>query len=158
MIPVQQSNLINEEYIDDSDLFGLINSYSGGKGSYYYGGNYYNNLLQYYDNKTKKISELFKDRISIDEFDKIEIKNNVIVTIRVTKEDSNKDGFLNSEDLQQLFIYHVSEDRLVEIPAENKDYIRLRMLFPSEDFVVLFGIDKNKDGEFHSKREPMYFL
>jgi hypothetical protein len=156
LIPVQQSNLVNEEYIDDSNLFGMINSYSGGKGTYYYGGNYYNNLLVF-DNKTNKIRELFENRISIDEFDKIEIENNVIVTIRVTTEDSNGDGFLNSKDLQQLFIYNVSEDKLVEIPAEGKDYIRLKILFPNEDFVVLYGIDKNKDGEFHSRQEPMFF-
>ncbi len=65
--------------------------------------------------------------------------------------------YLNDQDLQQLFIYHLSDARLVEVASEGRSFISIDKLFPGDDFVVLFGLDKNQDGTFKRGSEPMFF-
>lgn len=72
--------------------------------------------------------------------------------------DSNKDKFLNDRDLQELFIYDVQNESLHQIKAQE-NYTTLNTYQPtqSNDLIVHFGIDRNKNGRFEREKEPMIF-
>lgn len=156
IIPVTQANLAAAE--EASEILGLVNTRSGSRS--YRGGydaNIYNNLVLY--KQLEKESEIvFKERISIGDFlihDQAEDKYIVIPACDI---DSNKDGYLNEGDLQELFIYDLQKEQLNKIEAKE-NYTTLRVYQPemSDDLIVHFGIDRNRDGSFDRWVEPMVF-
>ena len=158
MLPVKQANLADAEYIDDSDLLGLTNSFtvSVGNSNYYGNGQFYNNIL-IWDKISGSMSELFKTRVSINYFDRLKLKEDEIVVMSVSNMDTNSDGRLNRQDLQMLCIYHVPDNRLIQVKANNRTYLKLEKLYESDDLIGLFGTDKNENGEFNKNTEPRFF-
>lgn len=158
MLPVKQANLADAEYIDDSDLLGLTNSFtvSVGNSNYYGNGQFYNNIL-IWDKISGSMSELFKTRVSINYFDRLKLEEGEIVVMSVSNMDTNSDGRLNRQDLQMLCIYHVSDNRLIQVKARNRTYMKLEKLYESDDLIGLFGTDKNENGEFNKNTEPRFF-
>ncbi|MEL7123931.1 MAG: hypothetical protein AAFO07_31120 [Bacteroidota bacterium] len=156
VLPVSQANLIEDEYFDDSDPFGLTNIYTGGKTTYYSKSNAYCNLM-IYDKKANTSKSLFQKRVSINEFYSIEVGKVIYLVMSTTNKDTNKDGYLNSQDLQELVLYNMVNGQLLEVPTKEKDFLNLEHLYPSNDFIILYGIDRNKDGIYNSKREPKFF-
>ena len=158
MLPIKQANLADAEYIDDSGLLGLTNSFtvSVESTSYYGGGQFYNNIL-IWDKISGSMSELFKTRVSINYFNRLKLEESEIVVMKVSNMDTNSDGRLNSQDLQLLCIYHVSDNRLIQVKAKNRSYLRLEKLHESDDLIGLYGTDKNENGEFDRNIEPRFF-
>ena len=158
ILPVKQANLADAEYIDDSDLLGLTNSFtvSVGNSNYYGNGQFYNNIL-IWDKISGSMSELFKTRVSINYFDRLKLKEDEIVVMSVSNMDTNSDGRLNRQDLQMLCIYHVPDNRLIQVKANNRTYLKLEKLYESDDLIGLFGTDKNENGEFNKNTEPRFF-
>lgn len=158
MLPVKQANLADAEYIDDSDLLGLTNSFtvSVGNSNYYGNGQFYNNIL-IWDKISGSMSELFKTRVSINYFDRLKLEEGEIVVMSVSNMDTNSDGRLNRQDLQMLCIYHVPDNRLIQVKANNRTHLRLEKLYESDDLIGLFGTDKNENGEFNKNTEPRFF-
>jgi hypothetical protein len=119
--------------------------------------NIYNNLVLYYK-YTNESSIIFDKRISIEEFIIHESGQKKYVVISACQIDSNKDGYLNEDDLQELFIYDIQKKSLHKIVAKE-NYTTLNVSQPnqSNDLVAHFGIDRNQDGVFESSTEPMIF-
>lgn len=155
LLPVTQANLADAE--STNGVLGLLDSKSTGKSYERFYGNIYNNLIIYdLTNATTKM--VFDKRISIEDF--IIHKNNkdTYIVIPGCSIDSNDDKFLNSEDLQELFIYDLKNDTLSKIRAmENYTTIRAFQAPMSNELVVHFGIDRNKNGVFERSKEPMIY-
>ncbi len=155
LLPVTQANLADAEYAYNS--VALMNTKSIGKSYEKYYGNIYNNLVLY--NANDQSSEiLFKERISIENFLIHEEGGLKYIVIPACNIDSNKDKFLNDDDLQELFIYDYQRKLLKKIEAQE-NYTTLRAFQPSQsnDLIVHFGIDRNKNGIFERAKEPMIF-
>lgn len=156
LLPVDQAHLIDGEFLNDDELLGLTNIFRKGDKTYYSRVNNYNNLL-IWDKKSNGISTLFEYRVSINDFQLIKANEKLFVLITLTKEDTNKDGFLNDKDLEQVFIYSSNEDSLIEINSTNRDFLDFTKTYPDEEIILLYGIDKNEDGVYQRNKEPSFF-
>ena len=155
LIPVTQANLAAAER--DNEILGLMNTKSIGRSYEKFYGNIYNNLVLH--DRLKNESQLiFDERISIENFIVHENSRGKFIVIPGCNIDSNKDGYLNENDLQELFIYNVQNRSLNKILSEE-NYTTLRVYKPdkSNELIAHFGIDRNKNGVFNSSSEPMIF-
>lgn len=155
LIPVTQADLADAEKGNGVSGFTGTKSIRGSYDEFYE--NIYNNLVLYYK-YTKESSIIFDKRISIEEFIIHESGQKKYVVISACQIDSNKDGYLNEDDLQELFIYDIQKKSLHKIVAKE-NYTTLNVSQPnqSNDLVAHFGIDRNQDGVFESSTEPMIF-
>ncbi|MBP6235549.1 MAG: hypothetical protein KA536_05395 [Saprospiraceae bacterium] len=155
LLQITQANLASVESINKFN--GRMNTKSIGTYENFQG-NIYNNLVVF--NSEKGTSNIiFDNRISIKDFIIHESDSKKYIVIPACSVDSNLDRYLNSEDLQELFIYDVSNDKVNKIKA-NENYTTLNYFQPekSNDLIVHFGIDRNKDGIFEDSKEPMIFF
>lgn len=151
IIPVTQRTLerpVREEKLE----FGFSSGPS-------YGYNYdregsYNNLIVYRKNESQK-RKLFDFRINITRYHDRIIQDQVYLFIVGTKGDTNKDGAFTNDDLHNLYIYDLENDHLKSISLEHSSYLSSSNLYETEDLVLRFGMDINRDGEFDISREPI---
>lgn len=84
------------------------------------------------------------------------IKNNegIFIVIRGCEIDTNKDKYLNSKDLQKLYLYDIEKEevKLIEM-LENHTCLELNSYEFLTDNISQFGIDRNKDGFFNRDTE-----
>ena len=155
LIPVTQANLVDAE--STNDMLGLLNTTSIGKSYKKYHGNIYNNLIVY-NSENGESKSIFDSRISIENFFIHESEDNKYIVIPACSIDTNKDKFLNDNDLQELFIYNLQNDTLSKIKAkENYTTLRAYQPYKSNDLIVHFGIDRNNNGVFERSKEPMIY-
>jgi hypothetical protein len=155
LLPVTQANLAAAER--DHELIGLMNTKSIGRSYEKFYGNIYNNLVLH-DKLKDESTIIFDERISIEDFIIHESGQNNYIVIPACIVDSNKDGYLNEKDLQELFIFDLQSRTLHKIESKE-NYTTLSVYQPnkSNDLIAHFGIDRNKDGLFESSSEPMIF-
>jgi|GEM_PF-6555412 len=156
LIPVGTTNLPGAERIDENDLLGLTNSFTVSTG-YYYTGENFNNLLLY-EGTTGQSVALFEERVNISEFRILKHLGQLTVVLFVNRVDSNKDGFLTRSDMTQLVYYKVDARELVDIPLDGRDFRRIERMYPTDQYIVYFGVDKNRNGlyEFKSESQLLY--
>lgn len=156
LLPVAQANLVDPERAND--LLGLTNNFSMEKKYYKNYHNVYNNLLIHHAllDTTKLV---FEQRISIEDFKThTTTDRQQYLLITGCSVDSNQDKILDEEDLQELFVYDIKREQLTKIEADE-NYTTLHVYQPpkSTGIVVHFGIDRNNNGAFESRKEPMVF-
>lgn len=155
LIPVTQANLAAAEKNQTPKNTKSIGRYNSGYKQFH--GNIYNNLVLH-DETSNKSEILFDTRVSINDFLVHENEDKKYIVIPACNIDSNKDGYLNEKDLQELFIYDLQKRSLHKIAAQE-NYTTLRVYQPhqSTDLVAHFGIDRNQNGKFSASDEPMIF-
>lgn len=151
ILPVTQASLDNPESSDKS--LGLINGFSG-KG--YYGELVYNNIAIHYG-KIDSTVIVFKERLSLGEYMITRDKNLLIAS--GCKSDTNGDKFLNSRDLQSLYVYALKSRRSQQIKIPP-NYTTIHVYEPKESNIILckFGVDRNENGEFEDNIEPTVYM
>ena len=149
LLPVGQANLANKEKFD-TQLFNAKNSI----GDYSYRNYYYNNLV-IFDAISSESKIIFEERLSIERYFIHEINNEKYIVIEGAKTDTNKDGILNSNDFQDIFIYDMQKKQLSEIKTQD-NFTTLSVIRPqrSNQLVAQFGIDRNNNFNFEGKTEP----
>jgi len=153
LIPVTQANLAAAE----NDNGQLMNTKSIGRSYGKFYSNIYNNLVLH--DKIKNDSQIiFEERISIENFIIHESGQKKYIVIPGCNTDSNSDGYLNEDDLQELFIFDIQNRKLNRIESKE-NYTTLKVYQPnkSNDLIAQFGIDRNSNGIFNNKNEPMIF-
>ncbi len=153
LLPVTQADLAEGE-----NYSGLLNMYTGsiGKGNKYYS-RVYNNLVLH-NSIQKKSTIIFNQRISIEQFFIFPQGKKKFIIITGCSKDSNKDGFLNSDDLQELFVYDYQTSTLHKIESEDR-VTTIRVFKPHKSIHLIgqFGIDRNKNGIFEGAIEPRVY-
>jgi len=157
ILPVTQATLKNGALNDE--LFNLVYGFSLSK-TYKSNRNYdntFNNIILF-DALENKSEIVFSNRISIKDYDFYETDGIKYLIITGTDKDSNQDKYLNSNDLQKLFIYEIESKRLSEI-ALKENYSILATTYPAKTEIVFgkFGLDRNNDGKFDPRKEPRVF-
>ena len=153
IIPVSHKNLNEAENIN-----GLL---SIRKGSYesedsrysrrFYGS--YNNLI-IYNQKTEIIKKLFDKRVNFNDIKVEYFNDNILLLFKVSEKDTYKDGVINLTDFKSLYIYSLTEKKLMKIENNEMDIVSYKFLNESKDLIISFGIDKNKDGKYEDLNEP----
>ena len=155
LMPVTQANLIAAERNNQS--FGLMDSKKIGRSYVKSNRNVYNNLVLH-DKLNNQSQIIFNERISIKDFIIHENEQNKYIVIPACNVDSNKDGYLNEDDLQELFIFDL-QNRMLHKIKSKENYTTLKVYQPnkSTDLIAHFGIDRNNNGRYNRTREPMVF-
>jgi len=151
VLPVTQASLDNPERSDKS--LGLINEFSG-RG--YYDELVYNNIAIHYG-KIDSTIIAFRNRLSIGNY--IISKNKKLLFVSGCTQDSNDDKFLNSKDLQNLYVYNIQTRKTQEIETPP-NHTLIYIYEPNKTNMILcqFGIDRNENGKFEESIEPTVFM
>lgn len=155
LIPVGQRNLNESE--STGDLLGLVNVYTRGydEGRFKYG-IIYNNLILF-EPQIDKSTLIFDRRISISDYTFVDFHSCLI--IQGAEIDSNKDGYIDGYDVQQLYLYDLEERKLDLIKSnENLSLLQFAAGIEQREMVFQFGQDRDKNGEFEDSFEPKVFF
>jgi hypothetical protein len=150
LIPVNQKFLDKTENVADDGVLRLRSS----KKSYR---NYssFNNIALYFD-KTGNVIQILNERYLINEIDYSCIDNDIIITFSGINEDTNKDKKLNYEDIETFFIYSVNQDKLLKVTEKEMSFISYKFIPETKNLILIFGHDRDANGEFDQKNEPTY--
>jgi hypothetical protein len=154
IIPVSQKTLNQEENINGLLGIGKNSSYESSNNRYsksFYGT--FNNLI-IYESKTGKNKKLFNNRVNFNRIETEYFDDDILLLMKVAEKDTSKDRVINLQDLKSLYIYSLKEEKLKKISLENMDVSNYEFLNKKKNISILFGIDKNKNGEFEQYREP----
>lgn len=160
LLPVSQRNLEETESTTNG-LINLSNNFSG-SGNYdskrYKSGLHYNNLIVY-DASKDSSRIIFDQRLSISNFQYLTLQDKRYLLIRAAKNDSNKDAYVDQYDLQRLFIYALDSDKLRAIEIQDSlSFLSFTTYLGDQQLALLFGADRNQNGEFEYDSEPkLYF-
>lgn len=157
LIPVSQSALEINQYItkrekSSKEVLGLLDMNSN-YSDFYYDYRSYNNAL-IYDTRDASVRKLFKSRLSINRINIEKITGKSYILFAVTNKDTNKDNILDGDDSKALFIYSVGDQSLQEITSENTDFVEYVVIPNTDQLVIQYGLDRNKDGKYNWD-EPM---
>lgn len=162
MIPVGQKDLKNPE-ASEYGLLGLLDIESSYEyelqDGRYTGSHYgdYNNLL-IYDEKGNTQKKLFDFRVN---FTMIKIKrfeDDILLLMNIASKDTHKDGVVNLNDLNDLFIYSLKEDRLRKVSLEGSDLLNYDFIPDSKDLLIRYGVDYDKSGFYTANIEPSVIM
>ncbi len=155
IIPVSQRTL--EQPIEENTMrlnkIGSTSSYE----SIYNKESSYNNIIVYHKNNEQKTT-LFDFRVNITHYYDRIIKDKIFLFIIGSKGDTNKDGSYSNDDLENLYLYDLENDFLKTIDLDNASYEGSTIMFDTDELVIEFGMDINKDGEYDSSREPSHLI
>ena len=115
---------------------------------------YYNNIIIYDQKNNKKVS-VFNSKACISYFRNHFFKNKQYLLLHGTTHDSNKDGKLKDSDLQSFYIYNIEEQKLESVEIEGHGLKDHYILYGTDEIVLRFGEDKDKDGIFKHLKEPI---
>ncbi len=155
IVPVTQANL---DAAESSNMpLGLINSYGRTDQKLFYGRSSNFNNIVLFNSSSNSSKILFADRLGINDFRIISKHNNKYLFIIVSIADSNNDTYINSKDLQKLFVYDLKNEKLTNINLdENESILELNFIQETKDLICVFGIDRNKNGVFDNNKEPKF--
>lgn len=106
----------------------------------------FNNVV-IFDKRSGAVEKIFEERISITGFKWMNRVSPRSIAIMATAKDSNRDGKLNGNDIQELFVYVLegrSLHRVTGLVASVDDIAYV----PDVDYLIVeASVDTNKDGE-----------
>jgi hypothetical protein len=106
----------------------------------------FNNVL-IFDKRTRGLTKVFEARTAINMFKLINGAVPRVIAFIGTARDSNKDGRLSSNDMQQLFIYSLDDGTLREVAGLAASVDDIEVVGGVDYLVVSATIDRNKNGE-----------
>lgn len=148
VIPVGQVNLENPELI-----LGLLDTRSPSMNLDYSGYYDLNNLILY-DLSNSTNTPLFNQKTSIENFEVVKTNDRTFLLISAATRDTDKNGRLNSSDLQSLFIYDLSNREMHQFEREGSGLSKVDQLYKTQQVVAFFTRDKNGDGNINGSSEP----
>ena len=155
IIPVSHKTLNEQE--DINRLLNLKKSSSNYEisdsrySSQYYGT--FNNLIVY-NPKDGTNKKLFDKRVNFNRIKAEYFDDDIFLLMSVSEKDTYKDGVINLLDFKSLYIYSLSKKELKKIGIEGMDVFKYKFLNNEKDLTILFGVDKNNDGQYEDYNEP----
>jgi hypothetical protein len=103
---------------------------------------------------------IFSKKIALTEWAYLKIGDAKLILFKGTDTDINKDGLLNDDDFQSLFVFSVSDLKTKELRFENQTVNNFEPLRMTSKIYVRTGVDINGDKKFHEYKEPtdLYFF
>ena len=119
----------------------------------YYSSARFTNLL-IYDAKNNQVSQLFSQRVLIGMFHPAYFNDDIFLLFLFADKDTNNDGSINLDDYTTLGVYSFNNKELLRISQEDCCVGDYMFVENSKDLLIMLGIDRDKNGEFHSSKEP----
>ncbi|MEL6865350.1 MAG: hypothetical protein AAFP19_13070 [Bacteroidota bacterium] len=157
LFPVTHANLVKGEQVNELSGSGLMNSFDGKDGlkyaKYYHGA--VNNLVLY-DGRKGQSKVIFESRISISQYWIYQKEGQHYLLIAACNKDTNNDKYLDSEDLQMLFLYNIKTAELNAMKA-SENYSTIDIIQSSRSTLLFgqFGLDRNNNGDYEHRKEPI---
>ena len=154
IVPVSHKTLNEKE-----DITGLLNAFTSSEiepSDKRYSGRYYgayNNVIVY-DPNIENNKKIFEKRVNFNEINTEYFDNEIFLLIKASEKDTYKDGVINLEDFKSLYIYSFNQNKLKKVGIEGMDVYGYNFINKSKDLIIIFGVDKNKDGKFNEYNEP----
>ena len=133
---------------------GLFIKLKGRDYSYFKYSGLYNNII-IYDKKNDQKTHVFRSKVCINSIQNHFFKGKQYLLISGTMHDTNKDGKLKDSDLQTFFLYNIQDQKLKTVGFEGYGLIDHYILYDSDEIVLRFGEDKDKNGMFKKYVEPI---
>jgi hypothetical protein len=106
----------------------------------------FNNLL-IYDKRSGALTKVFDTRVSVTNFRWISRVSPRVIAIIATSDDSNRDGKLTYDDLQQLFLYAIDDRQLRRVSGLNASVDDVANIDEVSYLVVEASVDTDKNGK-----------
>jgi hypothetical protein len=102
---------------------------------------------------------IFNSKIALTEWAYMKIDSAQLILFKGTDKDLNKDGRLNDDDFQSLYVFDIATLKIKEFSFKNQTVIEFEPLSKTNKIYVRTGKDINNDNEFDSYKEPtdLYF-
>jgi hypothetical protein len=155
IIPVGQVNLETEEIIKNGNKRELKHSSYGYRYDSYSG--LFNNFI-FYDYDLGFKEQVFNEKIAITHWSYLKIDKDEILLFKGTKKDVNSDNQLDYSDYQSLFVYYISDRKLVEYDFEKSTVIEFEPMPKTNLISIKIGFDKDADFEYESRSEPQEII
>jgi len=155
IIPVGQVNLETEERIRIESGGGIKYSSSEYRYDSYYV--LFNNFI-FYDYQSDFKAKIFNNKIAITHWSYLRIDSNELLLFKGTKNDINSDNQLDYSDYQSLFVYYISDKKLVEYDFKNSTVLGFEPMKKTNLISIKVGIDKDIDLEYESRSEPQEIM
>ncbi len=137
-----------------------FDSYSYTEDYFYssYTGLYNNFVLIDYTRNIKQ--PIFNSKIALTEWAYMKVDTSQIILFKGTDQDLNKDGRLNDDDFQSLFVFNVGTLETKELRFDNQTVRDFEPLKKTSKIYVRTGKDINANKKFDSYTEPtdLYFF
>lgn len=155
IIPVGQVNLETEERIKIESGGGIKYSNSEYRYDSYYG--LFNNFI-FYDYQPDFKAKIFNNKIAITHWSYLRIDSNELLLFKGTKNDINSDNQLDYSDYQSLFVYYISDKKLIEYDFKSSTVLGFEPMQKTNLISIKVGIDKDIDLEYESRSEPQEIM
>jgi hypothetical protein len=155
IIPVGQVNLETEDRIKIESGGGIKYSSSEYRYDSYYG--LFNNFI-FYDYQSDFKTKIFNNKIAITHWSYLRINNNELLLFKGTKKDSNTDNQLDYSDYQSLFVYYISDHKLIEYEFKQSTVLGFEPMPKTNLISIKIGIDKDADYEYEGRSEPQEIM
>lgn len=155
IIPVSHKTLNEQEDIGKTlNAFSSSDSYEPSDSRYsnqYYGS--FNNLIVF-NSKDGTNKKLFDKRVNFNQIKTEYFEDDILLLMIVSEKDTYKDGVINLLDFKVLYIYSLGKKELKKIGIAGMDVFNYKFLNNEKNLTILFGVDKNNDGQFEEYNEP----
>ena len=101
-----------------------------------------------------KVEKLFENRILITSIETHYFKDDILTVFLCTENDNNANGRIDGNDFKSLYVYSLKAEKMREISEQNATIISYFFIEGSQDVLVKFGVDRNKDGKYEHRWEP----
>lgn len=105
----------------------------------------FNNILVY-DKQTGAAEKTFNKRVSISSYTVVLATEPNVVAIIASQADSNHDGLVDRNDLQELYVYSLQDRQLHQVTGLNASAEAVLSVPDVNYLVVAASMDKNSDG------------
>lgn len=162
LIPIGQVNLEKPEALSDpipseGEPISLSNPRLYKKSYYNRSYGIYNNFI-IHKHKRESQTKVFDQKVSITSWSQFEVNNTKLILFKGTANDNNKDGYLNEEDLQQLWVYYRNTGKLIDLNIENGNLSSFDYMPETNSIYLRVGMDLNQNGKYNSITEPIHLF
>lgn len=112
----------------------------------------FNNLL-IFDKRMGSTEKVFNTRISISQVTIADLTNPPVLAIFAASADSNRDGLVDDDDLQDLYIYATADHILHKVAALDASPESVIDIPGVNYLVIQAAADKNRDGKITSRTD-----
>ena len=160
MIPVGVKTLDEPEEairglldVNNSDIESRENISFKYSRSIHYGS--FTNLLLYH-HLQKRVEYIIDERLSGQELNLHYFPDETIITFSAANNDSNKNGVVNEDDRQSLYIYSLKDRKLIKLEDKEATVVTYEYINRSKDILVTFLQDRDMNSKFEPSAEPSF--
>jgi hypothetical protein len=124
---------------------------------YYYSSPRFTNLLVY-DSKNETAEQLFSQRVLAGMYHPAYFQDDILLLFLFADKDTNNDGAINLDDYTALGIYSFRNKELLRVAREGCTVCAYNFIEGSKDLLVMFGSDKDKNGQYNESKEPSFVM